>query len=95
MITKVPLEKGSKKLINAWAFYDWANSVYSLVISSAIFPIYYGVLFSEINTISFFGYPIKNTAAISFVTATAFIVVAFMSPILSGIADYIGNKKSS
>jgi len=63
------------------------------VISSAIFPIYYGVLFSEINTISFFGYPIKNTAAISFVTATAFIVVAFMSPILSGIADYIGNKK--
>jgi len=93
MITKVPLEKGSKKLINAWAFYDWANSVYSLVISSAIFPIYYGVLFSEINTISFFGYPIKNTAAISFVTATAFIVVAFMSPILSGIADYIGNKK--
>lgn len=93
MVKKVPLEKGSKKLINAWAFYDWANSVYSLVISSAIFPIYYGVLFSEINTISFFGYPIKNTAAISFVTATAFIVVAFMSPILSGIADYIGNKK--
>ncbi len=93
MVKKVPLEKGSKKLINAWAFYDWANSVYSLVISSAIFPIYYGVLFSEVNTISFFGYPIKNTAAISFVTATAFIVVAFMSPILSGIADYIGNKK--
>jgi len=93
MITKVPLEKGSKKLINAWAFYDWANSVYSLVISSAIFPIYYGVLFSEINTISFFGYPVKNTAVISFVTATAFVFVALMSPILSGIADYIGNKK--
>ena len=48
---KTPLEKGSKKLINAWAFYDWANSVYSLVISSAIFPIYFGALFSEINTI--------------------------------------------
>ena len=31
----IPLEKGSKKLINAWASYDWANSVYSLVISSA------------------------------------------------------------
>ena len=90
---KIPLKKGSKKLINAWAFYDWANSVYSLVISSAIFPIYFGALFSEINTISFFDYEIKNTAVISFVTAFAFVIVALISPILSGIADYIGNKK--
>ena len=87
------LEKGSKKLINAWAFYDWANSVYSLVISSAIFPIYYGLIFSDNNTIPFLGYDVKNTAMISFVTATAFVFVAFISPLLSGIADYIGNKK--
>ena len=93
IFNKIALKKGSKKLINAWAFYDWANSVYSLVISSAIFPIYYGLIFSEINFISFFGYQIKNTAVISFITAFAFVVVAFMSPILSGIADYIGNKK--
>jgi len=39
------LQKGSKKLLNAWAFYDWANSVYPLVISSAIFPIFYESLF--------------------------------------------------
>lgn len=93
MMRKIPLDKGSKKLINAWAFYDWANSVYSLVISSAIFPIYFGALFSDTNTISFFHYNIKNTAVISFVTAFAFVIVAFISPILSGIADYIGNKK--
>ena len=90
---KVALVKGSKKLINAWAFYDWANSVYPLVISSAIFPIYYGMIFAENNQINFFGYSVKNTAMISFVTAIAFIVVALISPILSGIADYIGNKK--
>ena len=90
---KVALVKGSKKLINAWAFYDWANSVYPLVISSAIFPIYYGMIFAENNQIEFFGYSVKNTAMISFVTAIAFIVVALISPILSGIADYIGNKK--
>lgn len=94
MITKkTPLKKGSKKLINAWAFYDWANSVYSLVISSAIFPIYFGALFTDINTISFFNYEIKNTAVISFGTAMAFVIVALISPLLSGIADYIGNKK--
>ena len=86
-------EKGSKKILFAWAFYDWANSVYPLVISSAIFPIYYGSLFSDNNLISFFQYEIKNTAMISFVTASAFLIVAIISPLLSGIADYIGNKK--
>jgi UMF1 family MFS transporter len=91
--TKNALAKGSKKLINAWAFYDWANSVYSLVISSAIFPIYYAALFAENNQINFFGYDVKNTAMISFVTGCAFLVVAFISPLLSGIADFVGNKK--
>ncbi len=89
------LLKGSKKLLNAWAFYDWANSVYPLVISSAIFPIFYDALFSENNRyVQVFGATLKNTALISFITAFSFLVVAFFSPILSGIADYVGNKKS-
>ena len=89
------LEKGNKKLMNAWAFYDWANSVYPLVISSAIFPIYFAGIFKQkhIDTINFLGFTFKNTALITFVTAAAFLAVAFLSPILSGIADYIGNKK--
>lgn len=89
----IPLEKGSKKLINAWASYDWANSVYSLVISSSIFPIYYGSLFQEIKIINFFGSPIKYTAMISFITAFAFLIISIITPILSGIADYTGDKK--
>ncbi|MDT0554976.1 MFS transporter [Patiriisocius hiemis] len=90
------LAKGSKKLLNAWAFYDWANSVYSLVIASAVFPIFYGALFSkaEIETIVVFGGEIRSTPLISYVTAAAFLVVAFISPLLSGIADYVGNKKT-
>ena len=89
------LEKGSKKLGTAWAFYDWANSVYNLVISSAIFPIYYGALFKikGITSVNFLGFEVKNTALISFVTAFAFLIVAIMSPLLSGIADFAGNKK--
>lgn len=82
------------KTQNAWAFYDWANSVYSLVISSAIFPLYFGFLYPKgEDIISFFGNDIKSTALISYVTAFAFLVVAILSPLLSGIADYIGNKK--
>lgn len=90
------LEKGSKKLLNAWAFYDWANSVYALVISSSIFPLYYGALFrmQGIEEIPFFGLSIRSEALISYVTALGFLIVAILSPLLSGIADYMGNKKS-
>ena len=66
MLSKKKPKKGSKKLINAWAFYDWANSVYSLVITTAIFPLYYAALFAENNKILFMGHQIKNTAMISF-----------------------------
>jgi len=89
------LQKGDKKLLNAWAFYDWANSVYSLTIASAVFPIFYEALFSERgHYIDVFGLHLKNSALISFTTALAFLVVSFTSPFLSGIADYVGNKKS-
>lgn len=90
------LQKGDKKLLNAWAFYDWANSAYSLVIASAIFPIFYEMIFKNRgnNVVFIFGYEIKDTAMITFVTALAFLIVAFISPFLSGIADYVGNKKA-
>ena len=86
--------KGNKKVLNAWAFYDWANSVYPLVISSSVFPLYYGLLFSEDLYIYVFGFNFKNTALISFLTAFAFVVLSIITPMLSGIADYIGNKKT-
>ncbi|AVI51856.1 MFS transporter [Pukyongia salina] len=95
------LPKGSKKLLNAWAFYDWANSVYSLVIASAVFPIFYGALtlLKDENgkilddTVTFLGYDWNNDTLISYVTAAAFLMVSILSPLLSGIADYVGNKK--
>jgi UMF1 family MFS transporter len=90
------LKKGSQKLLNAWAFYDWANSVYTLTIASSIFPIFYSALFvSQIEkTVPAFGMVFKSTALITYVTAFTFLIVAFTSPILSGVADYVGNKKN-
>ena len=87
--------KGDKRLLKAWAFYDWANSVYSLVISSSIFPLFYGVLFREINqdSLNLFGYNIKSESIIGYTTALGFLLIAVLSPILSGIADYLGTKK--
>ena len=86
-------KKGDKRLLRAWASYDWANSVYFLVISSAIFPLYYGYICADETHLVVFGMSFKNTALISYVTALAFMFIAIWSPILSGIADYMGNKK--
>lgn len=90
-----PLKKGSKKLLNAWAFYDWANSVYSLTIASAIFPLFYGALFREagLEKIEVFGGEIARGPLITYVTSFAFLIVSILTPLLSGIADYVGNKK--
>lgn len=89
------------KVQRAWVFYDWANSVYSLVIASAIFPIFYGALTivkdasgNKISdTVYFMGYALNNDTLISYVTAISFLLVSIISPLLSGISDYMGNKK--
>lgn len=95
------LQKGDKKTMNAWAFYDWANSVYPLVISTAIFPIFYesktSIKDGDENVISdvvtFFGVEIINTVLYTYVVAASFLAVCILSPILSGVADYSGSKK--
>ena len=86
--------KGDKKILRAWAFYDWANSVYPLVIGTAVFPIFYGELFVESDYIDFLGINYKNTALIQHITSLVFLLLAFLIPILSGIADFLGNKKN-
>ena len=90
-------EKNNPKVINGWAMYDWANSVYSLVITSTIFPLYYSaVTKAEFHgdVVSFFGFKIDHSVLYSYAISFSFLVVAFLSPILSGIADFSGKKKA-
>ena len=85
-----------KKTQNAWAMYDWANSVYSLVITSAIFPIYYeGVTTASDGSklVSFLGWELPNTVLYSYALSFSFLVTAMLLPLLGGIADYTGRKK--
>ncbi len=87
-------KQGDSKVINGWAFYDWANSVYSLVISTAIFPMYYDAI-TENNFVSFLGIEWEHPNSLyTYALSFSFLIVAIISPILSGIADYRGNKKS-
>ncbi|MCC6369461.1 MAG: MFS transporter [Bacteroidia bacterium] len=93
------IEKDNPKLIKAWTFYDWANSVFPLVITSAIFPNFYDYVTTHEDktyighTVTFFGHPFENQNIYSFVYAFALSIVVLIAPILSGIADYLGNKK--
>ena len=86
--------------MNAWAFYDWANSVYPLVITTAIFPLFYeGITTTEIGGVEsdkvvFFGFEMINTALITIISAFYFLFIVFFMPILTGIADASGNKKT-
>ncbi len=91
------MQTASKKVINGWAMYDWANSVYNLVITTTFFPAYYAVVTSTVNFpdgISFLGRRFVNTELKDYVLAFGFLVIALLSPILSSIADYKGNKKN-
>jgi len=91
-------QKNNKKTIRSWAFFDWANSAYNLVITSTIFPAYYTIITSDKNNdtidyVDFLGFRLINSVLYNYALAFAFLVIALLSPILSSIADSRGNKK--
>jgi len=94
------MQTASRKVVNSWAMYDWANSVYNLVITSTIFPAYYESITGDGNDattndpVHFLGREFVNTSLYNYALAFAFLIIAIMSPLLSSIADYKGNKKS-
>lgn len=104
--------KNNPQIMRAWAIYDWANSVYSLVITSTIFPIYYSILTTAYeknefveetgrwikvpvrNMVNFFGKDYQPDAVYGYSLTLSFLIVVVLTPILSSLADIIGNKKS-
>jgi UMF1 family MFS transporter len=80
------------RTIRAWTFYDWANSAYSLIITSAIFPAYFTAIIPE--HVLFLGMPFHRAALASYSIAFSFLLIALLSPLLASIADAQGNKKA-
>jgi len=90
------MQTASKKVINGWAMYDWANSVYNLVITTTFFPIYYTEMTKVApfnGQVHFWGRTYVNTALYNYALAFTYLIVAVTLPILSSISDYKGNKK--
>ena len=95
------MQTASKKVVNGWAMYDWANSVYNLVITTTFFPIFYLGVTGDGNDETKTDYidflwlkHIPNSSLYDYTLAIAFLFVALSSPVLSSIADYKGNKKN-
>lgn len=91
------MQTAPKKVVNAWAMYDWANSVYNLVITTTFFPAYYAAVTKKENPgfedgVHFLGRTFVNTEIKDYVLAFGFLVIAAASPILSSIADYKDRK---
>lgn len=92
------MQTANKKVVNGWAMYDWANSVYNLVITTTFFPAYYAAVTDVSNEkfkdgIVFLGRTFVNTEIKDYVLAFGFLLIALFSPMLSCIADVRGNKK--
>ncbi|HMZ25382.1 MAG TPA: MFS transporter [Saprospiraceae bacterium] len=79
------------KVTTAWTFYDWANSAFSLVITSAIFPSYF--LNVTVPVLHIGNITMSNSSFYAYIIATAYLFVAIMSPFASGFADSANNKK--
>jgi len=94
------MQTASKKVVNGWAMYDWANSVYNLVITSTVFPAYFESITGDGNDattqdkVTFLGREFVNTSLYNYTLAFSFLLIAVMLPLLSSIADYKGNKKN-
>lgn len=84
------IELNNKKTINAWAIFDWANSAYALVISTAIFPGYFEEYTPKIITIGSLSF--SNSSLYSFAVSFSYIIIGCLSPLLSGIADFSGRR---
>src|SRR6187402_1190201 len=90
------LKYNNLKVVKAWCMFDWANSVYNLVITTTFFPIYFLAVtrsaYGE-ESVPFMGRTFKNSALYDFTLAFAYLSIALLLPILSSIADTRGNKK--
>jgi UMF1 family MFS transporter len=96
-VSRALTETAPKKVITGWAMYDWANSVYNLVITTTFFPIYFLAATHhqfKSDIVPFLGRHFSNSALYSYSLASAYLVIALLYPILTSIADTRGNKKS-
>jgi len=90
------VEKNVPAVIRSWCLYDWANSVYSLIITSTLFPVYFNMMTQNKeggSLIDFAGFKVLNSALFSYSVSFSFLFAGLLSPILSAYADVSGFRR--
>ncbi len=89
------MEKNNPKVLNGWCMYDWANSVFSLTITTAVFPEYFLAVTTSgtDTTVNFWGFEVVNSVLYSYAVSFSFLIAALLSPLSTAIADVTGRKK--
>jgi UMF1 family MFS transporter len=80
-----------RRTLNGWALFDWANSAFALVITTAIFPAYFAGVVDDRFTV--LGIEFSKSAWFTFIITVSYFIIASLSPLLSGIADAGGRRK--
>lgn len=80
--------KSFTKQENSWMLYDWANSAYSIIITTAVFPLFYKAAATKAGMTAS-----DSTAYLGYTIAISTFILAMLGPILGTIADYRGFKK--
>jgi UMF1 family MFS transporter len=91
----------NKKAVFGWTMYDWANSVYALAITTAIFPTYFSAISKEVALrqdgnffiVPFLGMEVPSVSLYSYALSFSYFIIAVLSPLFGAIADYSGSKK--
>ncbi len=78
------------KVLNGWAMFDWANSAFALVITVAVFPEYFNAQADD--SLQILGLTVSDTALFAYLISGAYLLIAIVSPWLSGIADSGGKR---
>ena len=73
----------------SWILQDWANSVYSLMITTAIFPIFFKTVTTNAGVTA-----ANSTAYLGYANSIATFVVSVMAPVLGALADYRGYRNA-
>jgi UMF1 family MFS transporter len=84
LLTRVGLVTPEQR---AWAWYDWANSVYFTTVITAVFPSFYSTYAAKGLE------PAQATARFGLITTISVAAIAIVSPVLGALADYSGVKK--
>lgn len=81
-------ETDYRRVVNAWAMYDWANSAFAVIVLTAVFPVYYRALAANAGRSA-----AEATAYWAYTTSVSLVIVALVGPLLGAIADVVGGRK--